>query len=100
MSSIHEFNSKLPHGTNRCKCSGCGEYFGGVRAFELHRTGTYPDRVCLPPSCASNGHKRPLLRLNDLGYWVHVDKPVRLHKPVVQTMEAQTPLHLDFAGAA
>ena len=69
-------DQKLPHGTNRCKCSGCGEYFGGVRAFELHRVGQYPDRSCLAPSCVSDSQKQPLLRLNDRGYWVHIKKPM------------------------
>lgn len=26
-------------GGRSCECSGCGERFGGVEAFELHRTG-------------------------------------------------------------
>lgn len=31
---------------NRCKCTACGEYFNSVAAFEKHRTGAYPNRVC------------------------------------------------------
>jgi len=61
---------KLPVGTNYCLCSACGEYFGGVRAFELHRVGPAAKRSCLHPSRVSNGKNRPLLRLNKRGYWV------------------------------
>ena len=61
---------KLPTGTNFCKCSACGEYFGGVRGFDLHRRGEYPDRTCLAPSRVADKKNRPLLRLNERGYWV------------------------------
>lgn len=61
---------KLPVGTNYCKCSACGAYFGGVAGFDKHRRGVYPDRVCLPPSQVADKKGRPLLRLNERGYWV------------------------------
>lgn len=60
---------KLPVGTNYCKCSACGEYFGGVSGFDLHRRGT-EDRACLPPSQVANKEGKSLLRLNERGYWV------------------------------
>jgi hypothetical protein len=56
----------LPVGKNFCKCGACGEYFGGVGGFDLHRR----DRACFAPSKVSDKKGRPLLRLNDRGYWV------------------------------
>ena len=70
MNSINQSDVKLPPGTNFCKCGSCGSYFGGVGAFDLHRYGNSKDRACLPPSEVSDGQNRPLLRLNDRGYWV------------------------------
>ena len=61
---------KLPIGTNYCKCSACGEYFGGVTAFDLHRYGNYPERACLPPADVKDKHERPLLKVSKRGYWV------------------------------
>ena len=57
---------KLPVGTNFCKCSGCGEYFGGVSGFDMHRV----DRACLPPSEVASKEGEAMLRLNERGYWV------------------------------
>ena len=61
---------RLKPGTNFCRCAACGEYFGGVNGFDLHRRGDYPDRACLPPSEVADKEKRPLLRLNERGYWI------------------------------
>ena len=63
-------DKKLPPGTNYCKCSACGEYFGGVRGFELHRVGPADERSCLPPARVSDSKNRPLLKRNNKGYWV------------------------------
>lgn len=52
-------DSRLPPGTNRCRCAGCGRYFGGVNGFERHRVSFN----CIDP--ASVG-----LVLNSRGYWV------------------------------
>ena len=63
----------LPVDTNFCKCSACGEYFGGVGAFDLHRVGRVGsdrDRACLAPSVVADKKNRPLLNLNKKGYWV------------------------------
>lgn len=60
----------LPLNTNYCKCSGCGEYFGGVKGFDMHRIGVYPDRRCLYPGDVADKHGRPKLRLDDRGYWI------------------------------
>ena len=60
---------RLPVGSNFCKCSGCGEYFGGVTTFDLHRRGR-ENRACVPPSDVTDKEKRPLLHQNDRGYWV------------------------------
>lgn len=64
---IHD--RRLSAGTNFCKCSACGAYFGGVAAFDLHRRGK-ADRSCLPPSVIADRHGRPLLKLNAKGFWV------------------------------
>ena len=66
MVSIHQRDSKLPLGTNRCKCSGCGSYFGGVGSFDLHRIGPADDRRCLAPAVMSDRG----LRRQPRGYWV------------------------------
>ena len=59
----------LPIGTNYCQCSVCGEYFGGVTTFDLHRRGRV-DRVCLPPSDVTDREGNGILRKNDKGYWI------------------------------
>ena len=60
---------KLPIGTNYCKCTSCGHYFGGVAAFDLHRRGT-ADRACFDPAVIADKEGRLLLSLNAKGYWV------------------------------
>ena len=57
---------KLPVGKNYCKCSGCGEYFGGVSGFDKHRV----DRACIHPSAVADKQGKPILTLNNRGYWV------------------------------
>lgn len=59
----------LPPYSNFCQCSECGEYFGGVSTFDLHRRGKV-DRFCLPPSEVTDKEGNTLLRKNDRGYWV------------------------------
>lgn len=63
-------DSKLPPGTNYCRCANCGSYFGGLKTFEIHRIGPARDRACLGPGVLRDGHNRPVLRLSDRGYWV------------------------------
>ncbi len=75
---------KLPPGTNRCLCASCGHYFGGVTAFDMHRVGPASERACLAPGGVSDGHNRPLLKLNKYGYWVRIDIPIHSHKPAVR----------------
>ena len=60
-----KLDPKLPFGTNYCRCSACGEYFGGVRAFDDHRVGPADDRACLD-AC---GMAAVGLTLNARGYW-------------------------------
>ena len=59
---------KLPVGTNLCRCPTCHEFFGGVGAFECHRTGGHEnrDRACLGRSAMPGAG----LQLNSRGYWV------------------------------
>ena len=75
---------KLQLGTNRCLCASCGHYFGGAYAFEKHRVGPAGDRACLPPGAVRDKQKRSVLWLNKYGYWVRIDKPVQLQRPVVR----------------
>ena len=63
---MQQRDEKLPIGSNKCKCAACGEYFGGVRGFDQHRVGDYPDRACLDVS----GMEKAGLTLNDKGYWI------------------------------
>ena len=84
MAIIAQSDPKLPLFKNRCLCAACGERFGGVYAFELHRVGLSPDRSCLSPAAMSDSYGQPILRLNNLGYWVRTWTPLQFHKPVVQ----------------
>ena len=70
MTILSQPETRLPAGSNRCKCGACGSYFGGVRAFELHRVGPSGDRRCLAPASVRDTQFRPLLRINSQGYWV------------------------------
>ena len=66
MTIITRPDPKLPVGTNRCKCSGCGSYFGGVGSFDVHRQGPADDRRCLARAAMSDKG----LRVNAQGVWV------------------------------
>src|SRR5690606_1230898 len=57
--------SKLKPGSRACRCSVCGEYFGGEKSFDLHRVGPMADRRCLPRS----GMQAAGLELDSSGYW-------------------------------
>ena len=83
MQTIPQTGPKLPAGTNRCQCAACGEYFGGVYAFDLHRVGPGHDRACLPPAAMRDKHLRPLLRLNSRGYLVRIFDDARMHRKEV-----------------
>lgn len=42
---------KLKIGGNaRCRCSVCGEVFGGLKAFDAHRIGDWDNRRCIDMS--------------------------------------------------
>jgi len=69
---IHGSDDRLRPGTNFCKCAACGAYFGGLRAFEMHRDGPAGERRCLALSGMRDGQEQPLLRLNGRGYWVRI----------------------------
>lgn len=70
MRNFHCHDAQLPPGSNYCRCSACGLYFGGEHTFLQHRVGQYPDRRCLAPSAMTDEHGRPRLVLNDRSYWV------------------------------
>ncbi|MGH9351985.1 MAG: hypothetical protein ACRD2G_07485 [Terriglobia bacterium] len=52
----------LPVGSRHCCCRACGEYFGGVTGFEMHRRGEYSHRYCINPATAG-------LTKDGRGYW-------------------------------
>ena len=64
---------KLPFGSRRCLCSGCGEYFSNVRNFDMHRTGEGKGRSCIHPSKLVTKKGKARLRLNADGIWVRPD---------------------------
>jgi len=80
MKSINHSDPRLPTGTNHCRCTACGLYFGGVNGFDLHRTGPAQDRACLAPGDMRDKHNRPVFRFNNLGYWIRAygDRPQKL----------------------
>ena len=57
---------KLKPGTNYCLCRSCGQYFGGVKGFDMHRR----DSGCLPPDTLLTRKGERLLEINARGYWV------------------------------
>ena len=57
---------KLKPGSNKSRCAACGEYFGGVTAFDIHRVDPYLDRSCMPQSVMSERG----LHKNSRGIWV------------------------------
>ena len=65
---------------NRCRCSGCGEYFNSEAAFSKHRVGEYTldpkTRGCL----TRQGMKDAGMAVNEAGFWVTAlwDKNYRL----------------------
>ena len=67
----------LPVGTNRCKCTACGRYFGGVGGFAAHQRDDADGRtVCLDP--ASLG------MVASGGYWVRpTPGPLPRREPVL-----------------
>ena len=70
MTIIHSSDERLRPGTNFCKCAECREYFGGVRAFDLHRLGPAISRKCADPASLVTRKGRVLLRLNEREFWV------------------------------
>jgi uncharacterized C2H2 Zn-finger protein len=68
---------KLPLGSCFCRCPECGEYFASETSFDLHRTGSHQkrERACFAPIEVRDKHSRPMLRLNEKGYWVLTIRP-------------------------
>ena len=61
----------LPIGTNRCYCTGCGRYFGGVSAFDAHQTlGPDGRPICHDPASLTRKDGTSLgYIVNDKGFW-------------------------------
>jgi hypothetical protein len=59
---------------NHCQCTGCGEYFNSVYAFDKHRAGGYStptSRRCRPPAeLVARGWGK-----NAAGWWITSIKP-------------------------
>ena len=56
---------ELRPGSGVCECGRCGERFGGLRAFDDHRSGPMELRTCLSPSAMQHrGYER-----DERGYW-------------------------------
>jgi hypothetical protein len=36
-------------GSQACECGACGQWFGGLTGFDMHRVGDYDNRRCLTP---------------------------------------------------
>jgi len=48
-----------------CECAACGEFFGGTRAFDMHRYTTADDRR----ACRSRDWMHDTFRLDERGIW-------------------------------
>jgi len=60
---------------DRCRCSGCGEYFNSTYMFDKHRRGDYPARRCLTPTeMTAKGY------VISGGFWVSKLAPLRSGK--------------------
>lgn len=60
-------------GKRLCQCTSCGEFFGGLSAFDAHRVRVNPERPfprrCLAPDEMGDGDLRPHFRA-DGTLWV------------------------------
>ncbi len=68
MSSQNTRDPKLPFGSDKCKCSRCGEYFNSTHAFSKHRVSGFQPvtRTCLTPAeMRGKGWS-----INRTGHWV------------------------------
>lgn len=63
-------NPKLTPGSNRCLCSGCGEHFNSVAAFDMHRIGKGRDRRCERPEAVG-------MVKNGAGFWITGKMPLK-----------------------
>lgn len=68
--SAKQPTGKLPPNTRYCRCAACGSLFGGVFSFDLHRTGPADERTCMAPSAMLDKQGRPVMKLNQRGFWV------------------------------
>ena len=66
--SFHS-DSKLPPGSQACKCAACGAYFKNERAFHRHRVG----RLGVDRCCAQKAHMSKLGLTFSAGMW-HLPK--------------------------
>lgn len=65
----------LPGGTDRCRCTVCGEYFGGSGTFALHRVGGWKDHG-KDRRCLSVAEMTELGWLHNVtGHWIRGKRP-------------------------
>ena len=57
---------KLPLYSNKCLCSACGKYFGGVTVFDAHRAGRTPTGRARDRSC------RGFAQMDQRGFYLSV----------------------------
>lgn len=78
--SINERDPKLPHGTDKCRCMTCGEYFNSTFAFDAHRIFTskeavqakdYARRACL----SGEAMRARGMAISATGHWVTAPRP-------------------------
>jgi len=82
---------------NRCRCSGCGEYFNSTSMFDRHRAGDWKDRGsnrrCLSPAELS---ERGYLK-NSAGFWIREGMPASLGRErardEISVFECQSTAH-------
>ena len=66
--SHNHHDPMLPHGSDKCRCSTCGEYFNSTGAFSRHLVGKVgtPERYCLSSDqLTARGWTK-----NKTGHWI------------------------------
>jgi hypothetical protein len=63
----------LPAYSDRCRCTGCGEYFASTAAFDRHRRGPFTRRRCrMEWEMIEAGMTR-----RSSGHWITIPRPPR-----------------------
>jgi hypothetical protein len=78
---------------NRCRCSGCGEYFNSVSIFDRHRAGDWQERGanrrCLTvDQMLAKGYLK-----NAAGFWIEKGRAARSLTETLADEISQNPTH-------